>query len=463
MKLKKYIIYCIIACLLTVISACAKQDKWLDAKNQKSLVVPETLNDYQAILDDYNTIIEHNSIVGLLGTDNYFVTQNVFNTLSQVQRNLYTWDKVIWDTDRSVDWENSYKIVEYANIVIDGLAKMGNKNTSEYNFILGQAYFLRALAFYNLAQIFGKPYTAASASSDLGIPLRTTSDVNILFERATVSETYAKIIADAETAAGLLPENIVSINRASKIAAQALLSKTYLLMGQYAPAALYADKVLNVKGTLMDFNTRLADLNTTYRFPALGRDNPEIIFYGNGFGYGVIVPGPASPAFVDTVLIASYVDTDLRKDFFYVTDAASSNKRFCGTYSGTGSLFSGLAINEILLIRAECRSRAGNVSGAIADLNLLLKNRIRSNAFVPVTSGEDILKKILSERRKELPFTSNIRWEDLRRLNLDHVTAITISRALANMQYDLLPNDPKYVLPIPNNEIQLSGLIQNPR
>ncbi|WP_142685759.1 RagB/SusD family nutrient uptake outer membrane protein [Chitinophaga polysaccharea] len=463
MKLKKYINYLTIACLLIVISGCAKQDEWLEAKNQKSLVVPETLADYQAILDDYNTIIEHNTIAGLLGTDNYFLTQNVFNTLSQVQRNLYTWDKIVWDTDRSVDWENSYKIVEYTNIVIDGLSKMENKSSSEYKFILGQAYFLRAMAFYNLAQIFCKPYAASSASTDLGIPLRTTSDVNILFERATVSETYTRIIGDAETAADLLPEYIVSINRASKIAAHALLSKAYLLKAEYAQAALYADQVLKAKSSLMDFNSRLADLNTTYRFPASGRDNPEIIFFGNGYGYSAIVPGPAAPAFVDTLLMNSYAEHDLRKNFFYITDQASGYKRFCGTYSGTGALFSGLATNEILLIRAECRSRAGNISGAIADLNLLLKNRISRDVFTPITSIENVLKTILSERRKELPFTANIRWEDLRRLNLDNSTAISTSRRLENVQYDLLPNDPKYVLPIPNNEIQLSGLIQNPR
>ncbi|RKE47160.1 RagB/SusD family nutrient uptake outer membrane protein [Sphingobacterium detergens] len=463
MKLNKYIIYCSLSLILIGISGCTKQDKWLEAKNQKSLVVPETLADFQAILDDYNTIIEHNSIVGLLGTDNYFLTQNAFNTLSQVQRNLYTWDKVVWDTDRSVDWENGYKIVEYANIVIDGLSKMDNKNTSEYNFVLGQAYFLRAMAFYNLAQIFCKPFVKASASNDLGIPLRTTSDVNMLFDRATVSETYLRIISDAEKAAGLLPEQIVSINRASKVAANALLSKIHLLTGEFEKAASYADQVLKIKSGLMDFNSRLADLNTTYRFPPSGRDNPEIIFYGNGYGYSLAVPGPAAPAFVDTLLMDTYAQGDLRKSFFYITDQATGYKRFCGTYSGTGSLFSGIAVNEILLIRAECRSRLGNIPGALADLNLLLKNRISGESFTPVTSSEDILKTILLERRKELPFTSNIRWEDLRRLNQDNTTSITISRRLGDMRYDLLPNDPKFVLPIPNNEIQLSGLVQNPR
>jgi starch-binding outer membrane protein, SusD/RagB family len=69
---------------------------------------------------------------------------------------------------------------------------------------------------------------------------------------------------------------------------------------------------------------------------------------------------------------------------------------------------------------------------------------------------------ILQERRKELPFTADVRWEDLRRLNKDPNFQKTIVRVLNGTTYTLPPNDPKYVLPIPENEVQLSGLQQNP-
>jgi hypothetical protein len=73
------------------------------------------------------------------------------------------------------------------------------------------------------------------------------------------------------------------------------------------------------------------------------------------------------------------------------------------------------------------------------------------------------LVKIITERRKELPFTGSARWEDLRRLNKDPQFAKTLIRQLNGQNYTLAPNDPKYTLPIPDIEIKLSGIQQNLR
>jgi len=51
----------------------------------------------------------------------------------------------------------------------------------------------------------------------------------------------------------------------------------------------------------------------------------------------------------------------------------------------------------------------------------------------------------------------------LRRLNLDIQRAITLKRNLNGVLYTLPPNDARYVLPVPDLVIQLSGIQQNPR
>ncbi len=71
--------------------------------------------------------------------------------------------------------------------------------------------------------------------------------------------------------------------------------------------------------------------------------------------------------------------------------------------------------------------------------------------------------KILEERRKELPFTGQLRWEDLRRLNKDQRFAKILVRTIAGNEYQLLPNSKRYVFPIPDIEIELSGIPQNER
>jgi len=52
---------------------------------------------------------------------------------------------------------------------------------------------------------------------------------------------------------------------------------------------------------------------------------------------------------------------------------------------------------------------------------------------------------------------------DLRRLNKDVRFAKTLTRAINGQTYTLSPNDPKYVMPIPIQEINTSGIAQNPR
>jgi hypothetical protein len=73
----------------------------------------------------------------------------------------------------------------------------------------------------------------------------------------------------------------------------------------------------------------------------------------------------------------------------------------------------------------------------------------------------DAISKIILERRKDMPFTW--RWQEIRRLNKEMKYAITITRIINGITYTLPPNDNKYVMPIPESETRLSGIIQNPR
>lgn len=459
----KLFISSLLLTLLTVIGGCKKQNEWLEAKNSKSMVVPETLDDYQAILDDYLTINGHYTTAGLVGTDNYFLQENGYNSLDLKNRNLFSWQKDIWDDDRSVDWEYSYTLIEYSNIVLDGLSQHDFSKNNQYNSISGQAYFLRALAFYNLSQLFCKPYNAATATSDLGLPLRNTSNANILFKRSTLQQTYEWILSNLENAVSLLPSDATSIYRASKAAANALLAKTYLNMQQYDKALSYATEALKFKSTLMDFNKAPVDMALTNRFPASGRNNVEIIFYGEGTGYTITTASSLSPAFVDTMLMSSYETNDLRKAIYHVFDPASGFYKFRGTYTGGNSNFSGIAVNEILLLRAECLARKGRIVEALNDLNALLVKRFKTGTFMSLIDDGNILQRILAERRKELPFTANIRWEDLRRLNLEQPTETRLKRQIKAISFELLPNNIRYTLPIPESEIQLSHIMQNER
>lgn len=64
---------------------------------------------------------------------------------------------------------------------------------------------------------------------------------------------------------------------------------------------------------------------------------------------------------------------------------------FRGNYDGTtsGNSFNGIAVDELLLVKAECAVRLGDRALALLTLNQLLEKRMVKGTFVPVTAGSD--------------------------------------------------------------------------
>ena len=456
--MKKYIVILLVAANLV---ACKKQDSWLDIKSNKADVVPSSLTDLQAIMDNDGIMNYNFPALGNAASDNYFITYSTWLSAYNQARNAYVWAKDIFEGYTNNDWNKEYAMIEYANIVLDGLSKIkvNNADSSKYNNIKGSALFYRAHAFYDLAQLFAKPYNKNAAANDLGIPLRMTSDVNEVSVRSNIEQTYNRILADLNEAEKLLPLMPLYKTRPSKLAVEGLLARVYLNMDDYNSALLYAGKVLSNYSDLIDFNT----INTAplFTLPNYQKGNKEVIFYSYSMSYGSGIG--SFPALVDTILYQSYQQDDLRRSVFYTLRPAGIT--FRGNYTGNGATFSGISTNEIYLIRAECYARINMIPDAMNDLNTLLLNRWKAGTFVPftATNANEALNLILTERRKELPFHSGLRWQDLRRLNKEPDRAITLTRELNGETFTLPPNDNRYVYPIPPDEIRLSGIQQNPR
>ncbi len=145
----------------------------------------------------------------------------------------------------------------YANTILENTGKItpAANEQETWNSIKGSALFLRAHAFYWLAQEFCAPFNAASAAKDAGIALRLTSDINAPTTRASVQASYDQVIADLKEAITLLPVTQEYKTRPSKPAAYALLARTYLAMRNYEQAGSYADSCLRLYDKLIDYNT----------------------------------------------------------------------------------------------------------------------------------------------------------------------------------------------------------------
>lgn len=433
---------------LTIVSC----KKYLDAKPNQTLATPATTSDLQGILNNYNFINARFPAAGEVASDNYYLQTADFNNLVERQRMFYTWQKY---DDIGGDYTSPYSAIEYANIMLDALPNITGGDVQSKNVIKGSGLFLRGSFHFAIAQLFAKPYVAATANNDLGIALRLTSDITVKPIRSSVAATYSSILADLKESVALLPATIQAKYLPSKPAAYGILARVYLSMNDYANAGLYADSALNLYNTLIDYNS--VNTTATIPFPQL---NDEVIYDARAAQAPALAIAKAR---VDSNLYASYAANDLRKALYFKTSAAGVFFKPNYTGQNSNALFTGIATDELYLMKAETQVRNGNVTGALTTLNTLLAARYRSGTYVPYSiSGQgQLLTLVLQERRKEL-LLRGLRWIDLRRLNQDPQYEVALYRNVAGSSYELLPQSPRYVFEIDQNAINISGLVQNP-
>lgn len=465
--MKKSIEQTLLLLLIISLNYSCKKD-WLEKKPQLSLIVPTTISDYQSILDNSSGrtggAVPFNAgqpSLGEIAAGDFYVLDASYNSAqTELERKAYLWNQDLYAGSpiQITEWNDSYNRIFYSNIVLEGIEKItpvDTKEISAWQDVKGGALFFRAINHYDLAQLFCKVFDKTSASTDLGIPLRVTADINAPIVRATVQKTYDQIIQDLKQSASLLPVNTPISNlyklRPNKSAAYGMLARVYLAMENYDSALVYADASLSLYNKLLDYNS----LSTTAANP-VPRLNNEVLWHTTLGNYTIY---SATRGLIPLSFYQTYTTNDLRKGIFFISAATITYK---GSYNGSGVKFSGLATDEIYLIRAECYARKGNPISSMADLNTLLNSRWKSGTFISYTATDsnDALAKVLSERKKELIFRGT-RWTDLRRLNKDSRFAISLQRTIGGQTYILAPNDTKYVLPIPPNVIQLSGIEQN--
>jgi tetratricopeptide (TPR) repeat protein len=454
-NINRTLVFSITVLMVSVNFSCKK---FLDARPSSSLSRIKVDN-LQSILDDYGVMNSGYPNYGEVSSDDYFLLDASYNLPNlQPERDLYTWRPrpQLYPTAHDL-WATHYKVIYNTNLVLETLNEPEGKATDAAitDPLRGSARFFSAYAYFQLAQLYAKPYDATTAAQDLGIPIRKSALLDDKPKRGTVEETYTRIVDDLKEAINLLPISSTVKSRPNKKAAYAALARTYLAMGDYVNAGKMADECLKLYNTLINFNT----LSKTSLTP-FSRFNDEVLFHATAGASTALNPATAK---VNRNLYDMFAANDLRKQIYF--KAVGSNYKFSGNYEPvtTGTMFTGLAVDEVYLIRAECYARGGHADLAMTDLNTLLRSRW-SGAYTDMTAidGDDALVKVLNERRKELIFRG-LRWSDLRRLNKETRFQITLSRTALGETYTLPPNDLRYTLIIPQMVLDQIGGEQNPR
>lgn len=442
-------------------------DKFLDVKTVANQQLLSTIQDYQGLLDNPLSLMNGNQsyALALLGAEEYYVSYPVWSSVPYsniVEKNAYIWDDDLYMERPGTDWNRAYTAVLTANIALEGLDRLtpSEQERLQWENAVGCAYFFRAYNFYQLTRLFGAPYRAATADSDLGIPLRLESDITLLSRRHSIQETYQQIVGDLNRALTRLPDKGHYKMRPSKSSAHFLLARVYLSMGKYDLARDHAEAFLAINSNLIDFNG--LNLNAQFTFPMdYGASNPEVEFYS--YSASSLLMG-IRDINISEELLEAYDDADLRRQAYF-GPSPLGNLFFRGSFGGSVVYFTGFTTGEALLIRAECDARLGDPSRAISALSELRSKRYISGSEHRIAEQEsegDALRQVLAERRLELAFRG-LRWEDLRRLGSDDPYDKEIRRTLNGVEYVLPQGSSRLVWPIPDDVIRLSGMVQNKR
>jgi hypothetical protein len=407
------------------------------------------------MLDDNWLMNANTSGFGEASADDIFLQTDVYNSFDPISQKEYAWNLKVYNNPN--DWEADYNVIYNANYCLDELKLIDKSkvNQEEWDNVKGSALFYRGYYYLGLIWDFGKAYDDDSSKTDLGIVLRKSSDFNVPSERATVIDSYNQIISDLTAAANYLPDNSSHPMRPSKPAAYGALARAWLSMRKYDSAFKYADLTLKTRDQLLDYNSSEVDTSSYVSFAPF---NKEIIFYSTESSmHSASVYFYAS---IDTNLLSRYDPDDIRRSAFFFPNNGFYS--FKGSYTATlYPSFSGIATDEMYLIRAECFARQGKVSEAMDDLNTLLLKRYRTGTYVPlsINNKEEALARILLERRKEL-LMRGLRWIDIKRLNKENYQ-ITLVRKIGSQIITLAPNSNYYALPLPDDIIRITGMKQN--
>jgi hypothetical protein len=424
--------------------------------------------------------------MGEMPSDNCTTTNGDVNAL----------EKIIWNSTTSQVYNvyrDNFLLVNRANVVIKYVPAV-SMDTARRRQIVGEARFLRALGYFNLARAYGG-VPLRLAPSESGAP----ADVNTA--RSTQDQVLDQVVSDLQQAVVQMASS--QANRATKNSARALLARVQLTRRNWAAALSAANSVTGVT------------LNTTPTslYPAENKGSEslfEVQFAGNADGGNILpdllLPSPLATysfpkfniptsellAFADTtratgdrrwsnngLVIASSGAVVGRNYVSFINGTGSNNNDqgpFVYKWRSIGNGFNStdntyvLRYAEVLLTAAEASNELnGPTAAALSPLNQVRQRAglaALTLASTQALSKQALRNEIDRQRRLELAFEGE-RWWDLTRYarhTIADPSATHTTTALTVIQQMTGAASQNYLLfPLPQAELNTNPLVtQNP-
>jgi hypothetical protein len=493
MKNSKYIISLFLVTVVTM--SC---EKFVDYSPKEDYQI--TADDYLKTADDYQKMVIGtysplqwlwaNTVIGDVATDNSVSAgENATDQIGFQQIDDY---QIVANNSYLTEaWKSCYEGINRANYLQENKAKL---NFAGKDALYGEVYFLRAYYYFELVKMFG--------DVPLFVDKRLSVSDSKNYQRAAKADVYKQIETDLTNAIAVLNTTSVQKGRITKYAAQALLGKVLLFENKFDAAAAMLENVAtgpfslvtnfgNIflqsgeNGTESVFEIQYSNASPFYDWSNPGRGQGNLAVqvcgirnltgtspYGQGWSTNLPTANLASaftagdtrkavtildieayktanPGFNITYLVAPYKNTGLYNQKYHPRKGETSGQVELNYLNN----FRTIRYADVLLMAAEANNRATTPNDTKAQLYL---NRVRRRAFAVNDASKDItatsvaLKQaIWDERRLELAMEGD-RFFDLVRTG-QAVTKITGFVAGKNELF-----------PIPQAEVDISGLKQNP-
>lgn len=483
MRIKNKILIIVASAIMFIPSGCNTDILYLEPYGSLSNdVVFNSVDDFETALMGVYSGLRSGSYYGKnfvvladLLTDNTYAKTGFTNAYGYV----HTWNIQPGTSEFESFFAAAYRVITRASNVINySESFVPNPNTQEerdrLKQIRGEAFLARAIAHFDLLRVYAPRFNAATATTDLGVPVITVSEVGAP-ARATVAQVYTQIFADITSAKERLAiASWTNKGRFTPVVIEALLSRIYLYRGEWEQSIVASNNVINAISADNLINNQTA-LKSMYANDA----GSEIIFHlviasltenPGSIGTEYIGPQPGvriSPNYLVTPELAALYDpfNDIRFLAFIKTNVllVGTNIRgiTCEKYPGRSDLSRGVnsakvfMLAEIFLNKAEAHAMKGSEDNlANQALNTLLSKRILGYTDQNL-SGSALIDAIRLERRKELAFDGHY-WLDLKRWNLGFQR---FANPLSNFPNDLIisAGDYRWLWPIPQHEMNTNN------
>ena len=384
-------------------------------------------------------------------------------------------------------WAQIYHCILQANNLLLNIEKIiaDGKGTAALDQYKGQALTARALMYFDLVRLYGKPYNMDKTS--YGVPLILEPlDASDQPLRASVEDVYTQIVKDLTDAAPLLAKTKQN-GFLNYYGNKAILARVYLTMDRYADALAAAEEVIGTTlytlYTNSNWITSWANQFASESIFELGVFSGEANLGTGSLGYYLLrlnkVTGASGYFMASDYYLARLNEDagDIRKAIMDYDESSTTRFGSCMKYVGGHGMAGdkGIAaatnvkvirLSEVYLMAAEAAIKLPTPDKTKA-ANYLNAIRKRSPNLDAATSTTVTMAMIEDERSKEL-FAEGHRYFDMLRWNKTitfNDEFITPSVIISHREKSINRTFYKAILPVPQNEIDANPAIaaqQNP-